>query len=330
MPEPGFLEHVHSAELAERAAALRARVEELLERRRTPGTVEKYERDFAAFEQWCAEGHASSLPAPPDVIVSYVAELAGINGRKPYAVSTIQRKLAAIGYAHTQAGHPNPCRDPIVAEVMKGTRNELGTAPAEKRGVTTGDLAAAVDAMDLTRMQSLRDRAVLLLDYAAALRRSELVALDVLDLVDEREGLLVKVRRSKRDQQAKGAKIPVVYGSRPETCPVRATRVWLSAAGITDGPAFRPVDKAGRVGDGRLSDRAVALIVKRHMAPLGHDVSDFSGHSLRRGMATEASRNGAPDRTIQKTTRHASAATLAPYIEDGQLWHDPASGYLGL
>lgn len=324
------IEHVSPTEIATYVTQLRVGVQHLLGRRRSPATIDKYRADAAAFERWCAAVSASHLPAAPDTVVSYIAHLSGLAGGRRLAVSTIQRKLAAIGWAHTENGYTNPCRDPVVSEVMKGTRNELGAAATEKRGITTGDITAAVEAMDLTRPQAVRDRALLLIGFAAALRRSELAALKVDDIEPASKGVVVIVRRSKRDQQAKGAKIPVLYGANPATCPVRALRAWLNIAGIAEGPVFRPVNKAGAASEKCLSAASVAMIVKRHMAPLGHDPNDYAGHSLRRGAATTASRNGADDRTIQRTTRHASAATLAPYIEEGQMWDDPASGYLGL
>ncbi|MGH9156785.1 MAG: tyrosine-type recombinase/integrase, partial [Acidimicrobiales bacterium] len=114
------------------------------------------------------------------------------------------------------------------------------------------------------------------------------------------------------------------------TCPVRAWRGWVAAAGVAEGPVLRPVDRHGRLGAQRLSAQAVGMVVKRHMARLGYRSADFAGHSLRRGHATTASRNGASERTIMRTTGHTSTATLRGYVEDGELFVDPASRYLEL
>jgi integrase len=180
------------------------------------------------------------------------------------------------------------------------------------------------------RTIDIRDRAVLLDGFAGGFRRSELVGVDVEDIDEQPEGLAIDIRRSKRDQEAKGRTVAIVYGTDTMTCPVRALRTWLAIADITTGAVFRPVDRHGNVVDRRLTPQSVALVVKRHMGPLGYDLDDFAGHSLRRGMATTASRNGARDRTIMDTTGHASTATLSPYIDEAQRFNDPASGYLEL
>jgi integrase len=122
----------------------------------------------------------------------------------------------------------------------------------------------------------------------------------------------------------------IVYGVHPATCPVRTYRRWLDRAAIVTGPVFRPVDRHGNVRPTRLTPSAVATIVKRHMQPLGYDSRDFAGHSLRRGMATTAARNGAAERTIMRATGHTATETLRGYIEEAERFTDPASKYLDL
>lgn len=161
------------------------------------------------------------------------------DGREPMAVATIARRLAAVAHEHRQTGVASPCDDPLVRETMAGIRRTLGVAPrARKRPVSTADLRAAVHAMG-DRLIDIRDRAILLVGYAGGFRRSELVGLDVADIEERPEGLVVTIRRSKRDQQQKGREVALVYGEDPETCPVRALRAWLERAGITHGPVFR-------------------------------------------------------------------------------------------
>ncbi|HAS09001.1 MAG TPA: integrase, partial [Acidimicrobiaceae bacterium] len=144
------------------------------------------------------------------------------------------------------------------------------------------------------------------------------------------EGLLVALVRSKTDQEQAGRRVEIVYGNSADTCPVRAWRRWLEESGIRDGPAYRPIDRHGNVSANRLSAQAVGIVVKRHTARLGHDTRDFAGHSLRRGMATTAARNGAAERTIMRATGHTATETLRGYIEEGEQFSDPASGYLDL
>jgi len=143
------------------------------------------------------------------------------------------------------------------------------------------------------------------------------------------EGLLVRLVRSKADQEAAGRRVEIVYGTDAATCPVRAYRAWLGVSGITEGPILRRVGKGGRLL-GPLSAQGVAMVVKAHMARLGYAASDFAGHSLRRGHATTAARNQASETTIMRTTGHTSTATVRGYIETGELFSDPSSSYLGL
>jgi site-specific recombinase XerD len=180
--------------------------------------------------------------------------------------------------------------------------------------VTTADVRAIVGGPDGAVTIDVRDRALLLIRYATALRRSELVALDVEHLENHQAGLLVHIGRSKTDQEGRGHRIEVAYGEHLMTCPVRAYRMWIDVAGIDTGPVFRSISRAGTISPERLSDRRVARIIKRHVQRLGYDPDDFAGHSLRRGFATEAARALAPERTIARTTRHTSTIGLDPYI----------------
>jgi len=314
----------------DRLADLEAKVARAVRRSRAEATLKAYRADWADFTTWCTTLGFDALPADPATVAAYVAELADPpDDRPPRTVSTISRRLAAIAEGHKVAGHPNPTADPLVRETMKGIRRSLGVAPTQKRGITTADVRAAVTGLG-ERLIDHRDRALLLVGFAGGFRRSELVALEVTDITDHPRGLLVRVRRSKTDQEAAGRTVEVAYGTDPVTCPVRAWRTWVDRAAITSGPALRAVDRHGNVSPRPLTGHAVALIIKRHMGRLGHPVDDFAGHSLRRGMATTAARNGAAERTIMRTTGHTATATLRTYIEDAEEFTDPASAYLEL
>lgn len=310
-------------------------VGELRDAATAPSTRKAYAADFGRFEQWCLGLGLPHLPAAPSVVVAYAAWMANPVGRRPFAVSTIERHLAAIAWHHRHAGHASPCDSDMLREVMAGTRRTLGTAPRRKRAASTDELRAACLVMG-DRLIDTRDRAVLLGGYAGAFRRAELAALNLEHVAERRDGLVVTVARAKGDQEAKGRQVPIVYGQDPNTCPVRALRAWIARAQLAAGqpdeeglPLFRRIDRHGNLL-GRMAPRTVADIVKRHMAGLDLDAGDFAGHSLRRGMATTAACNGAPDRVIMATTRHASPDSLTPYLEDGRLFDDPASRYLDL
>lgn len=315
-----------------RVGELEAKIARAVSWTRAPATLRAYRSDWADFTIWCQTLGVDPLPARPEVLAAYVCELAQPDDdRAPAAVATIERRLSAITQAHRLAGHPTPRSDPLVAETLKGIRRLLGVAPrGRKAGMLTADVKAAVAAIDLETTAGVRDRALLLLGFAGGMRRSELVGLDIGDLEANPDGYVARLRRSKTDQEGSGRQVPIVYGTEPGCCPVRSVRAWVNSAGIVDGPLFRPVDRHGTVSPRRLSSQSVALVIKRHMAGLGHPGGDFAGHSLRRGHATSAAHGGAPERTIMATTGHRSTRTVRSYIEDGQLFDDPSGSYLGL
>jgi integrase len=186
-----------------------------------------------------------------------------------------------------------------------------------------------LDKLPGTRV-GLRDRAVLLLGFAGAFRRAELVSLDVADLEFSSAGLIVTLRVSKTDQEKSGRRIGIPFGSAENTCPVRALREWLETARIVDGPIFRPMDRFYRVQPTRLSDKAVALIVKRRAKAVGLDPARYAGHSLRAGLATSAAAAGASERVIMSQTGHRSADMVRRYIREGSLFRENAASLAGL
>jgi integrase len=162
------------------------------------------------------------------------------------------------------------------------------------------------------------------------MRRSELVGLDVADVSEGTDGLIVRLRRSKTDQEGAGRNVGIPYGSNLATCPVRAWRAWLELSSITEGPAFRPVDRHGRIAVTRLSGQAVALVLKRHASRAGLDPGEVAGHSLRAGLATSAAAAGVPESVIAATTGHRGTAMLRRYIREGSLFCENAADAVGL
>jgi integrase len=181
-----------------------------------------------------------------------------------------------------------------------------------------------------TTRVGLRDRAVLLLGFAGAFRRTELVSLDMGDLEFSSAGLIVTLRVSKTDQEKSGRRLGIPFGSTEATCPVRAVQAWLETAHIADGPVFRPMDRFYRVQPARLSDKAVALIVKRRAKAVGLDPARYAGHSLRTGLATSAAAAGASERVIMSQTGHRSADMVRRYIREGSLFASNPACMVGL
>lgn len=314
--EPGQLANL--GEVASRA-------KEYMGQAKASNTVKAYRSDWNHFAAWCEGQGLDSLPAAPQTVALYLTALAEA-GRK---ASTLQRRLSSISQAHQMAGHDSPTRDIQVRTVWAGIRRAKGTAQTRKAPAVIEDVRAMVEALP-DSLGGLRDRALLLVGFVGAFRRSELVGLDVEDIRPTSEGLVVTLRYSKTDQEGAGEEKALPYGANPATCPVRALQAWLEAAGITEGPVFRSVNRHGQVGATRLSDRSVANIVKRSAEGAGLDPSRYSGHSLRAGFATSAARAGAEERDIARVTGHSSERILRRYIREGKLFRNPALYCMGL
>jgi integrase len=288
-------------------------------------TRRAHRSDWADFTSWCVERGLASLPADPQTVARYASDLAE-RGRK---VATITRRLSSISQAHQAQELDSPTRTLLVRKVMAGIRRRKGVAQIGKAPVLPDDLRQMLRHLD-DRPAGLRDRALLLLGFAGAFRRSEVVSLDVADVQFRREGLVVTLRRSKTDQEGEGTVKGIPAGRRPETCPVKALKAWLAAAAIEEGPLFRPIDRHGNIKPQRLADYHVARLVKRLAEAAGLDPAAYSGHSLRAGLATAAAQAGADERAIMKQTGHRSERMVRRYIRDGQLFRDNAAGDVGL
>jgi integrase len=256
-------------------------------------------------------------------VAAYLAELAD-QGR---SVSTVQQRAAAIRWAHEAQGHESPTTHKGVRATLKGIRRELGVAPSKKSAATVERVASMVGRLDRSTVKGKRDAALLLLGFASAMRRSELVGLEVGDVEPVSGGLLVTLRRSKTDQEGQGHKRAIPHGRTPELCPVKALEDWLEVAGIEEGPVFRSVSRHGTVGKS-LSGRAVALVVKEHAGAAGLDAADFGAHSLRAGFITSAitsaAERGKRTERIMDHTGHQSLATVRGYMRPVDAFADHA------
>jgi integrase len=289
-----------------------------------PATLRAYRSSWADFATWCIAHELPALPAAPETVALYVSDLAS---RAKYA--TIQRRISAISQAHQAQQLETPTRSLIVRKTLAGIRRTHGTAQTGKAAAVTETIRQLVATLG-DDLPGLRDRALILVGFAGAFRRSELASLDTADVTFDRAGLIVHLRRSKTDQGGQGTKKGLPYGSNPNTCPVRSLRDWLDAAGIGEGPIFRPIDRHGNVQPRRLSDRAVAEIVKKCAAAAGLDPADYAGHSLRAGLATAAAQAGVSERAIMQQTGHTSVTMVRRYIRDGTLFRENAAAGVGL
>lgn len=287
-------------------------------------TLRGYRADWRDFCGWCESHALCPLPASPETVAAYIAECA-----ERLKVGSIQRRLNAIAEAHKATGLESPTAVGLVRNTLKGIRRTLGTAAAQKTPTLTDDIRAMVDATEVALIDA-RDRALILLGFAGAFRRSELVGLDIEDCAFGKDGLTVSLHRNKTDQDGAGRKIGIPYGSNPETCPVRTVQAWLAEAGAETGPLFRSISRHGQVRAARLSGLDVARIVKKLAVRAGLDPAKYAGHSLRAGHATSAAIAGASERSIMKQTGHKSHLMVRRYIRYANLFRENSAGKLGL
>jgi len=315
-------------------------------------TIRGYRRDWQAFAAWCADRHASALPAAPATVGAHLAALADA-GR---ALATLRRRLAAIARAHRSAGHRLDAGHPAIRETLRGIARSIGRPQRRAAALCTAELkaiAAACAVPDgageggdpVEALAALRDRALLLFGYAAALRRGELAALQVEHLVIAPAGIRLLLPRSKADIDGAGEAIFIARGGTPAHCPVAALEAWLRAARIGNGPVWRAINRGSAAGAPRiatlgrtdpargLSGEAIRQILRRRAAAaglIGTALEPISPHGLRAGFVTEAYRAGVPDEAIMGHTRHRDLASMRRYVRRARLEADTPSRRLGL
>ena len=346
--EPVSLQHLEEAAAA--LDILREKADEHDLASLSPRSVSIYAADWRQFEAWCDRYGLLALPADPETVRLYLTDLAiqvGVDGARRYKASTIEQHVAAISYAHHRAGFGRGVgRHERVTNALAGIRRIRAEAPDRKTPLLLEDVRRIVDAMTFDKWPSgvsaTRDWFAILFGFTTAMRRSEIAALLVEDVVlHPSDGIHVRIRKSKTDQEGHGAIIGVPFGSRVQTCLPCALVRWLrlvEAPGRADRmrlifespfeshvcrgsipqvpkdtPLFRRVDKTGRILDGPITDTSLNALLKRRLTKAGYDSSRYSAHSLRAGFVTQARRNGATARNVRLQTRHGSDEMVDVY-----------------
>ena len=291
-------------------------VRSLISNSLSPNTKRAYAADLRHHEAW-----GGTIPSAPEQIAEYLVAMAQTN-----TAATISRRLASLSKAHRAIGVDDACKTEIVKATMRGIRRMIGTAQREAKPILREDLFQMLAQMD-DSVKGKRDKALLLIGFAGAFRRSELVGLDVADIQHVRQGVVITVRRSKTDQTGAGRKIGVPFG-RTLWCPVRHLIDWLDHAGIEDGPIFRSVKRHGKIAEQRLSGEAVCLIIKERAEAAGFDPGAYSGHSLRAGFCTSAAIAGASMWKIRQQSGHTSESMLSRYLREADLFRGNAADHL--
>jgi integrase len=258
--------------------------------------------------------HGGKIPATPQMVADYIAKFAGV-----HAVATLSRRLIALHQAHTERGLASPVMDRLVKRTMQGIRRTCGVAPQRRvKALVKSDILEMLVMVNRQKpLKAARDRALLLIGFAGALRRSELVAIQCDDITRFEGGMEILLRRSKTDQEGVGRTVWIPHAKDAERCPVAALDQWLTLSGIDRGPVFRWVSRHDNlVGTKGLTSQSVALVVKRSVKRVHGAAATkaVSGHSLRAGYCTEAALVGMAPWQIREQTGHKSDVTLAKYI----------------
>lgn len=305
---------------------------------RADNTLRGYRSDWNEWAEWCSDEGLAPLPAAAASISRYLVFLAD-HGVK---VTTMSRRLSALRLAHKLGGFADPTTDPRVRAVWEGIRRTHGVPVDQAAPLMPPELYDVVDACPDEKhwrsadrppepdLAGQRDRALLLVGFVAALRRSELAALTVDQVGEHPNGAVLALPRSKTNQHGDTTELVVLpRAGDTRRCPVRALRRWLELAHIDDGAVFRRVTKANIPGRSGLNPGSINQIVQRAIARAGLDPAPYSAHSLRAGFVTYAHLRGASDRAIARQTRHRSLSGLGGYVRVSEAWVDNAATQLG-
>jgi len=290
-------------------------------------TLRAYKSDWAHFAAWCAEKGFVPVPAEPKTVGAYLGSLAD-----SHAPTTIRRRLAALGKLHRFNDLAwNPAHRDIQGP-LQGALRTRGRPVRKAAALSLVQLRQLIATCDQTA-RGRRDRALLLFGFTGALRRSELVALHVEDVVIVAGGLRLRIVRGKTDQTGQGAEIGLPRGRHAETCPVRAFEAWQAVAKRNAGPLFRKISTGGGIGGVALHPDAVRRILAHRVAMAGIAVENFdrlSAHALRAGFISEAYDTGVRDEDIMRHTRHRDLRTMRGYVRRAGLVTESPAGRLDL
>ena len=272
-------------------------------------TIRAYKADFKDFTLFCKKNGLNSIPSEPKVITLYLTHLS-----KSSKFSTLKRRLASISVIHKLNGHYLDTKHPIITENLLGIKRAKGTYQKAKKPILISDLKLIINAInqDKASKNKLVNKALILIGFSGGFRRSELVSIEFEDVEFVREGLKIFVRRSKTDQSGEGMTKGIPYFTNPEYCPVVSIKKWIEESKIQSGKIFD------------MSDKNVALIIKKYAALAGLDHRKYSGHSLRSGFATSTAELGAEERSIMAMTGHKTTQMVRRYIKEANIFKNNA------
>jgi site-specific recombinase XerD len=272
-------------------------------------TLRAYKSDYRDFINFCIKHGFKSMPSEPKVLSLYLTHLSQTS-----KFSTLKRRLASISVIHKLSGHYLDTKHPMITENLMGIKRVKGTHQKAKKPILINELKSIINVIvnDKNKEKRSKNRALILVGFAGGFRRSELVKILHEDIDFVPEGVKIFVRRSKTDQSGEGMTKGIPYFSNPEYCPVVSLKNWLKESEI----------KSGKIFD--MSDKSVALTIKKYAAIAGLDSKKYSGHSLRSGFATSTAELGAEERSIMAMTGHKTTQMVRRYIQEANLFKNNA------
>jgi site-specific recombinase XerD len=277
-----------------------------LKNSKAENTLRAYQSDFKDFSAFCSKNGFSPIPTQPKIIALYITHLS-----KSSKFSTLKRRIASISVIHKLKGHYLDTRHPIIMENLHGIKRTLGSRQKAKKPILINDLKLIIKAID---KEKIRDKALILIGFSGGFRRSELVNIYNEDVEFVTEGVKILIKRSKTDQSGEGIIKAIPYFDNQEFCPVIALKDYIKYkfASKNEGRIFE------------ISDKSVALIIKKYAEKVGLDSSRYAGHSLRSGFATTAAEFGAEERNIMAMTGHKTTQMVRRYIQEANLFKNNA------
>jgi site-specific recombinase XerD len=273
-------------------------------------TLRAYQSDYKDFSLFCSKNGFQAMPTQPKILALYITHLASYS-----KYSTLKRRLASISIIHKTKGHYIDTKHPIIVENLMGIKRTNGSNQKGKKPLLINDLKLLINAIDKSKeknIRKIRDKALVLIGFSGGFRRSELVDIEYEDIEFVEEGVKIFVKRSKTDQSGEGMTKAIPYFDNVNFCPVKALNEWVVEAELKDGKIFN------------ISDKSVALIIKKYANYAGLDADRYAGHSLRSGFATSTAESGAEERNIMAMTGHKSTEMVRRYIKEANLFKNNA------
>ena len=273
-------------------------------------TLRAYQSDYNDFSLFCSKNGFQSMPTQPKIIALYITHLSSFS-----KYSTLKRRLASISIFHKTNGHYIDTKHPIIVENLMGIKRTYGSYQKGKKPLLINDLKALIKVIDQSKeniKRKIRDKALLLIGFSGGFRRSELVNIEFNDVEFLSEGAKIFVKKSKTDQSGEGMTKAIPYFHNENFCPVKALKKWIEIIEFKNDKIFN------------ISDKNVALIIKKYANQAGLDSRKYAGHSLRSGFATSTAESGAEERNIMAMTGHKSTEMVRRYIREANLFKNNA------